>query len=88
MGNIYIYLSTFSAAQSHIGALTFSHTGNGDPLRVKHNDTFYDFLFDPAEHPIFQPCQGTWEQWGSWTNCDRSCNDGLRIRQGITWESL
>ena len=39
-------IPTFSAAKSHIGALTFSHGGNGDPLAVKHNDTFYDNLFD------------------------------------------
>ena len=68
------------AAESHIGALTFSHTGNGDPLAVKNNATFYDHLFDFQKHPVFQPCPGTWESWGEWSNCDRSCNDGLRVR--------
>ena len=83
-----INFSTFLAAKSHIGALTFSHGGNGDPLASRHNGTFYDNLFDLQKHPVFQPCPGTWEQWGSWTNCDRSCNDGLRIRLGIATNRL
>jgi len=73
------------AAESHIGALTFSHPGNGDPLAVNNNATFYDHLFDLQQHPVFQPCPGTWESWGEWSNCDRSCNDGLRVRN---WFSL
>ena len=74
------------AADSHVGALTFSHTGNGDPLAVVNNATFYDHLFDLQQHPVFQPCPGTWESWGEWSNCDRSCNDGLRVRN--CFESL
>ena len=76
------------AAESHIGALTFSHGGNGDPLAVKNNATFYDQLFDLQQHPIFQPCPGTWESWGEWSNCDRSCNDGLRVRNWFYFITL
>ena len=65
--------------KSHIGVLTFSHGGNGDPLAVDNDLQFYEDLFD--NHPIFQPCPGEWQEWGQWSNCDRSCFDGIRVRE-------
>ena len=67
------------AAESHIGVLTFSHGGNGDPLAVVNDQQFYEDMFD--NHPIFQPCPGEWQEWGQWSNCDRSCFDGVRVRE-------
>ena len=41
--------------------------------------SFYENLFD--NHSIFQPCPGEWQEWGQWSNCDRSCSDGVRVRE-------
>ena len=30
--------------------------------------------------PELQPCPGTVGEWTSWSNCDRSCNEGVKIR--------
>ena len=65
--------------KSHIGVVSLSHTGNGDPLTVVNDLAFYENLFD--NHSIFQPCPGEWQEWGQWSNCDRSCSDGVRVRE-------
>ena len=65
--------------KSHVGVVTFSHGGNGDPLTVVNDLSFYENLFD--NHSIFQPCPGEWQEWGHWSNCDRSCSDGVRVRE-------
>ena len=28
----------------------------------------------------FQPCPGKITEWSTWSNCDRSCDNGIRIR--------
>ena len=63
------------AAESHIGVVSMSHGGNGDPLAVVNGADFYDELFS---HDIFQPCPGEWGAWGEWSKCDRSCLEGIR----------
>ena len=62
---------------THIGVVTFSHSGNGHPVTPV-GEEFYEDLFS---RPLFQPCPGTWGQWGEWSNCDRSCLDGIRMRE-------
>ena len=57
------------ATNTHLGALTFSHGGNGHETTVP-DEEFYRDLFS---RPLFQPCPGTWGDWGEWSNCDRSC---------------
>ena len=66
------------ALESHVGVVSFSHTGNGDPLTVDHGSDFYADVFSRRE---YQKCTGTWGEWAEWSNCDRSCNDGIRIRE-------
>ena len=48
-------------------------------MAVDNDLQFYEDLFD--NHPIFQPCPGEWQEWGQWSNCDRSCFDGVRVRE-------
>ena len=66
------------ALESHIGVISFSHTGNGDPDTVEHGSDFYNDVFSRRE---YQACTGTWGEWAEWSNCDRSCFDGIRIRE-------
>ena len=66
------------ALESHVGVVSFSHGGNGDPLAVNHGSDFYKDLF---ARPEYQKCTGNWGTWGEWSNCDRSCYDGIRIRE-------
>ena len=66
------------ALESHVGVVSFSHGGNGDPLAVEHGSDFYADLFS---RPEYQKCTGTWSEWAEWSNCDRSCLDGIRIRE-------
>merc|ERR1719284_28825 len=37
--------------------------------------------------PELQPCPGTVGEWTSWSNCDRSCNEGVRIRTRKCFDS-
>ena len=66
------------ALDSHVGVVTYSHGGNGDPLAVDHDADFYTDIFN---RPEYQKCTGTWGEWEQWSNCDRSCKDGIRIRE-------
>ena len=66
------------AVESHVGVVSYSHGGNGDPLAVSHEGDFYADLF---ARPEYQKCTGTWGEWEQWSNCDRSCHDGIRVRE-------
>lgn len=37
--------------------------------------------------PELQPCPGSVGEWTSWSNCDRSCNEGVRIRTRKCFDS-
>ena len=66
------------AVESHVGVISYSHTGNGDPDTVEHGSDFYNDVLSRRE---YQACTGVWGEWEEWSNCDRSCHDGIRIRE-------